>query len=114
MSQIGTIFEPLAERKKIKLQTFVQGIDISQDHTFEVLNLVPNLIGDERRLKQILINLVKNAVKFTESGSVGLIVFYDPQPESLLTIEVHDTGVGIHQEDIAKLFTQFAKLPRTA
>ena len=75
---------------------------------------VPRLIGDERRIKQILMNLVRNALKFTEQGFIYLAVSYSHWPENLLTIEVKDSGVGIAPEEMPKLFTRFGKLLRTA
>ena len=75
---------------------------------------IPKLIGDERRLKQVLMNLVRNALKFTSSGSVKIKVCYRPEPENLLVIHVKDTGAGIAREDFDKLFTRFGKLKRTA
>ena len=72
------------------------------------------MIGDENRLRQVLINLIKNALKFTEQlGSVTIVPFYDFNTE-MLTVEVHDTGVGIAAEDFPQLFTRFGKLHRTA
>ena len=72
------------------------------------------LVGDERRLKQVLMNLVRNALKFTIKGSVNIKVCYRPEPENLLIIHVKDTGSGIAREDFGKLFTRFGKLTRTA
>lgn len=59
-------------------------------------------------------NLVRNALKFTEQGFIYLEVLYSSWPENLLTIEVKDTGVGIAPEEMPKLFTRFGKLLRTA
>ncbi len=70
---------------------------------------VPTLIsGDPTRLRQILLNLLGNAVKFTEAGSVTLIVDYEPS-SPLLTIDVEDTGPGISPEQADKLFTAFSQ-----
>ena len=76
---------------------------------------LPDLVnGDERRLKQVLINLVKNAIKFTRFGDKILIKANFNYTNEFLTVHVEDTGVGIAQEDISKLFTRFGKLHRTA
>ena len=75
---------------------------------------LPNLlVGDSLRLKQILINLVKNAMKFTKPGYVKILTAYDQQSQ-LLKLHVIDNGKGIVQKDIAKLFKMFGKLRRTA
>jgi len=61
--------------------------------------------GDEGKLRQILINLLGNAVKFTESGEVILRIAH--QPKSRFTFEVIDTGVGISLEDRESIFGTF-------
>ena len=76
-------------------------------------NLPPLLLGDARRLKQVLINLVKNAKKFTPKGKIEILASYDLEQESLV-VHVKDTGSGIAAEDLPKLFTRFGKLQRTA
>ena len=72
-----------------------------------------SLMGDERRLKQVLINLVKNAFKFTKKGSIQIKVCYNSE-ESMLIVYVVDTGAGIAEEDFPRMFTRFGKLHRTA
>lgn len=68
------------------------------------------LVADERRLKQILVNLLTNAVKFTpEGGAVGLEVRGDPEAQTL-TFTVWDTGIGIASEDQQLLFKPFVQL----
>jgi signal transduction histidine kinase/CheY-like chemotaxis protein len=73
---------------------------------------IPETIqSDPTRLRQILLNFVGNAVKFTETGRVGIRVRCDP-PEAAdpqLTIEISDTGVGIPEETLKKLFTAFTQ-----
>lgn len=62
---------------------------------------------DEKRLRQILINLTSNAIKYTPSGSAGLTVLWrDPVAE----FEIHDTGVGIAPEHIERIFEPFERL----
>ncbi len=70
------------------------------------------LIGDEVRLRQILINLLNNAVKFTDSGMIRLRMTcsIDEMSKLWLKIEVSDTGIGISVEDQKKLFTQFTQV----
>ncbi|NTU79033.1 MAG: PAS domain S-box protein [Chloroflexales bacterium] len=66
--------------------------------------------GDLRRLKQILVNLLSNAVKFTpEGGSLGLDVRGSAQDRTV-RLTVWDTGIGIKQEDMHKLFQPFVQL----
>lgn len=71
------------------------------------------LLGDERRFTQVLINLVKNALKFTHSGFIKIKLSYELRLE-LLVVHVEDSGEGIAESDFPKLFTRFGKLQRTA
>ncbi len=67
------------------------------------------LVGDETRIKQIILNLVGNAVKFTHSGEVIVRVMQEEQTDEscLLRISVSDTGIGIPKEVQEKLFNSF-------
>ena len=76
-------------------------------------HLPKKLVGDIRCLKQILINLIKNALKFTCEGSIEIKTEYR-EDLSLLVVHVIDTGAGIIREDFPKIFTRFGKLHRTA
>ena len=78
-----------------------------------VQELPEHLVGEEVRLKQILINLIKNALKFTKKGWIKIIVAYDYN-EKMLKVHIFDSGKGIKQEELNKLFTKFGKLRRTA
>ena len=76
---------------------------------------IPKLLGDVRRFKQVLINLVKNALKFTPKGSIEIKASYLRGNESnYLIVHIRDTGKGISIDDIPKLFSRFGKLARTA
>ncbi len=77
--------------------------------TFESDGPVPTKVrSDPARLRQILTNLVGNAVKFTEKGSVRLVVSYDRDATQLL-FKVIDTGVGMPQESLERIFSPFAQ-----
>ena len=71
------------------------------------------LYGDDVRIKQVLLNLLNNAVKYTAKGTVKLNVGgqYDADNENVtLIMAVEDTGIGIRQEDLAGLFEHFQRL----
>lgn len=70
------------------------------------------LYGDDVRIKQILINLLNNAVKYTNVGEVKLNVSgkMNNKTEVELFCTIEDTGIGIHEEDISRLFKEFQRL----
>ncbi|MDO5127281.1 MAG: ATP-binding protein [Eubacteriales bacterium] len=69
------------------------------------------LFGDDIRLRQILVNLLNNAVKYTENGSVSLVVKGKVIGEDVqLSFHVKDTGIGIQKEDLQKLCEEFIRI----
>ncbi|ATG34209.1 signal transduction histidine kinase [Phaeobacter piscinae] len=92
------LFEPQAQEKGITLE-----LDIAPD--------VPRMInGDDRRLRQVLLNLVGNAVKFTESGGVRVAVSTSRVGDRLrLRFSVADTGIGIAKEKQDQIFERFSQ-----
>lgn len=80
--------------------------------SFASLKCPEKVLGDPRRLKQVLVNLVNNAIKFTGTGSVTITVELMQLTSECCEImfRVSDTGIGIAQEDIGKLFKRFSQL----
>ncbi len=75
--------------------------------TFDVQGVIPEVVrADDKRLRQILINLLGNAVKFTAHGTVTLRVRY---AREMARIEVQDTGPGLTAEEIERIFEPFAR-----
>jgi len=72
--------------------------------------LPPYIRGDEARLRQVLINLVGNAVKFTQEGGISIRLRVKRNTHSHLRIEVEDTGPGINAENQKRLFQPFQQL----
>lgn len=73
--------------------------------------IAPNLetvVADERQLRQLLLNLLSNAVKFTNSG--GAVLLKASQQGSMLSLAVSDTGIGIAEKDMPKLFLPFSQV----
>ena len=100
INDVGTMVRVRAEQKGL---SYIQKTDPSiPDH----------LIGDELRIRQIMINLLNNAIKYTDSGEVELdISMKDQTPGSVsLCIRVRDTGIGIKDADISRIFGDFQRL----
>ncbi|MGN0552343.1 MAG: ATP-binding protein [Oscillospiraceae bacterium] len=69
------------------------------------------IIGDEVRIRQVIVNLMTNAIKYTEKGCVTLTVSQSKQDYGInLLVSVADTGIGITEENIEKLFTSFRQV----
>ena len=73
-----------------------------------------NLYGDELRLRQIMINIINNAIKYTDKGRIDVSISHNKTLEELkkteLIIRVSDTGIGIKKEDMDHLFVTFQRL----
>ncbi len=86
------------------MQAKAKGLDFS----FEPPESLPDLVyTDEKRLRQILINLLSNAIRCTEQGGVTMSMRYRNQ---LATFEIEDTGIGIAAEDIERVFRAFERI----
>ncbi len=105
LQEIQQMFQVRAKDKKLSL-------------SFELApNLHQYILTDESKLRQVLINLLGNAIKFTNTGRVTLRVKIGkdnpentlPNPESLITFEIEDTGLGIPTEELDNLFQPFVQ-----
>jgi signal transduction histidine kinase len=88
---VFAVVEPLATEKSLALRV-------------ELPNDLPTAHGDERRLTQVLLNLVGNAIKFTNSGEV---LIKAAASNGAYTLSVRDTGPGIDPADQVKIFEEF-------
>jgi signal transduction histidine kinase len=100
VNDVATMIRIRLEDKKVSLKLNVDP------------ELPDRLFGDEGRIKQILINLLNNAVKYTDSGKVELEISGKEQSDSSLSlcICVKDTGIGIRSEDLPNIFGDFQRL----
>jgi PAS domain S-box-containing protein len=99
LSEIASLIRPRAEEKGLKFGVTFQGP-------------IPRLIqSDPLRLRQILINLLGNAVKFTEMGSIEMRITDEGAegPNIVLRVDVIDSGIGMNPEQIGRLFKPFAQ-----
>lgn len=88
----------LAEQKNLDLQA---NINLQNLH----------IVNDNTRLRQVLINLISNAIKFTDAGSVEVNVW--ELPLNKIALAVKDTGIGIDESDIEQIFREFRQLNQT-
>ncbi len=79
---------------------------------FEINPRLPKkLIGDDFRLKQIIVNLLTNAIKYTDEGKVVLMMDFDDMGDGIiLKVRVADSGQGIKKEELEKLFSPFERI----
>ncbi|OYT16209.1 MAG: hypothetical protein B7C24_08975 [Bacteroidetes bacterium 4572_77] len=94
--------------KPLALKTMDKGVILNI--SFEE-DIPEYLVGDVLRIKQIVINLVNNAIKFTESGSIDVYVGVKLKQKNKISISfsVKDTGIGISKENLKKLFNSFTQ-----
>jgi signal transduction histidine kinase/CheY-like chemotaxis protein/HPt (histidine-containing phosphotransfer) domain-containing protein len=101
IASVARLFNPKAGEKGLHLETVMAP---ETRHSFR---------GDSTRLRQVLMNLIGNAVKFTESGSVtacvGLVDGTDSDNQARLRFEVRDTGMGMSEEVCQRLFLKFSQ-----
>ena len=102
VNDLVTMIQAKADDKGLSL-----ALDISR-------NIPKMLRGDEVRIKQVITNLLTNAVKYTEKGCVKFSIEFERIPDEpdsiMLDISVSDTGIGIKQEDMVKLFSEFDRI----
>ncbi len=105
--QLSTLLNDVVNMMQIKASKKDIAFDVQVDK--EIYN---ELCGDEVRIRQVMVNILSNAVKYTKEGSVNLKVSKEMQDKEnvWLKIAVRDTGVGIKQEDMEKLFGKFERL----
>ncbi|KZN57830.1 hypothetical protein N474_07570 [Pseudoalteromonas luteoviolacea CPMOR-2] len=99
VNSLSALIQPLSDAKNLALWLHVGA------------TVWPEFMGDEARLKQVLVNLLGNAVKFTTSGEVGLKIEskWGKANEQWLSFSVFDTGPGIKQADQKRLFDAFTQ-----
>ena len=101
VEQVVDIIAIQAQRKNL---VFEKNIELSEQNR--------TVYGDPFRLKQILLNLLNNAVKFTNTGSIGLKITETNAGDKVhFTFEVRDTGIGISQPDQDRIFNEFEQAP---
>ncbi len=98
VSEVIHSFSPMISQKGLQLVT-------------EIPDDIPEIHSDRKKVFQIMLNLVGNAVKFTETGEIRIRCRFD---ENRLEVSVSDTGIGIKEEDMELLFEAFRQIDGTA
>lgn len=89
-------FAPVAEEKNLKL-------------VYYPVNENLQLFGDKDRLRQVIVNLINNAIKYTEAGTIEVLVEDEPKFGRII---VRDSGVGIPPEDVNRIFERFYRVDK--
>ena len=100
--EIMEMFQPLCQEKKNKL---CYDIHVKEN---------PQILIDSLKLKQILVNLISNAVKYTNNGEINVHVDEIGDPAQQLKIKVSDTGKGIPKEKLSTLFEPFTRVEKNS
>jgi PAS domain S-box-containing protein len=96
ISEVLAELDPIIGRSKLELRR-------------QVPERLPSLRSDRQKVKQIVVNLLSNALKFTHQGQIGIEVSYRPSQKRFV-ISVEDTGIGIAAEDQERVFEDFRQL----
>ncbi|MBP3621844.1 MAG: response regulator [Lachnospiraceae bacterium] len=99
LNDLNNIITPMTKEKDL-------------DFNIKVDEKLPRvLLGDVGKVRQIIINLLNNAVKYTKEGEISLVVGGDVSGEKVdLTVQVKDTGIGIKEDNLDKLFMDFERV----
>jgi signal transduction histidine kinase len=101
IADVRSLLEPTAREK---------GLELVVDFQTQLPRIIHT---DPLRLRQILINLVGNAIKFTHAGNVTIVARYDASQKHPLSIAVTDTGIGIPPESLGQIFEAFSQAANT-
>lgn len=102
LRNLHDLYTPMAKQKELSLK-------------LEIDKRVPEVIhADENKLFQIASNLLSNSLKFTDRGSVTLRVTPTPKKKNTLSFEIIDTGIGISEENVKRLFTKFTQVDQSS
>ena len=105
--QLSSLLVDISNMVHLKARDKKLDFDIDVDRS-----LPDDFCGDETRVRQIFTNLLNNAVKYTENGSIGFNLRGEKKDRGniVLIAQIKDTGIGIRQEDVDKLFVKFERL----
>jgi PAS domain S-box-containing protein len=91
LTEVSEDMKPVIDEKKLEFKNYIR-------------KNLPSILGDRNRLLQVLKNLLVNAIKFTDNGS---IILKAKKEDKYILISVEDTGIGISADELKKIFTKF-------
>lgn len=113
MEIVPVEYESASVYNDIANMTMKKARDKGLTYELKVDEDIPSVMfGDEIRVRQIMLNIINNAIKYTKEGGVKIHVSFNRE-EDRLRIEVSDTGIGIKPEDMEKLYSSFQRLEET-
>ena len=98
--ELSQTIEPMVRRKSLEYR-----VELADD--------MPVLETDRTKVKQIVLNLLSNAVKFTHQGHIGIAATRAPDDDGVV-LEVADTGIGIREDDLPKIFEDFRQVDQSS
>jgi PAS domain S-box-containing protein len=101
VEQTVELIAPRAQAKDLAVASYVAD------------NVPRQVVGDAARLRQVLLNLTGNAIKFTDQGGLSIVVERGTEPDAIV-IAVRDTGIGIAAEEQERIFHEFEQADRSA
>lgn len=109
-------FEPMSLRELIEsIVTIHASIAATHELEVELDPDMPNVLGDHERIRQVVINLLTNAVRYSPEGTtITLRGGRDPEDPSMVRVSVTDEGIGIAPGDTERIFSKFAMLAKPA
>ena len=113
MDIIEEDYEPFQESREISSILYTRLGEKQVELYYILVGSIPRKIhADAMRIRQVILNLASNAIKFTNQGFVMVNTMFEPVSDDTLNMVVHvlDTGIGIKEEDCAKLFQSFQQL----
>ena len=113
MDIVENTYKPIAMLNDLKMMFENRVLDKPIELIYHIDDNIPEMLcGDEHRLRQVIINLVNNAIKFTDEGYVKLSVESKKVDDEKVELffKVEDTGIGIREEELPKLFGSFEQL----
>lgn len=92
--------------KVFEYQAWEKGLEFDFNFLYEKKDTTFSVLGDSARIQQVLINLINNAIKFTNSGKISIIVdqTISIDDDQIVTFYIKDTGIGMRQEDVKRIF----------